>query len=143
MLSKYPSKFKRYLKWFLLIFCLIFVVVNYYAFIDVLGRGFIKPLNSYLPTIGFFIDVEKICNALLTYFLPGSSLLVFILSIRKKNVRKKLKLIYSEVTFFQLFLASFSLPVLLFYQNKACGYLINLHKDGSNFKNYDKLWKSK
>jgi len=118
------ANFGKWLKWFLLIFVALFIFVNYFAFTELLFRGFAE-LNNIMNSYGYYFDITKPLTFIFNLIIPSLGVIGYVVTLSGKNVINGLKNLYEVITLEQLIFLAFFLPVLLFFQNKFYGKIIN------------------
>jgi len=106
----------RYAKWSVFIYCCLFLILNYYAIVEVVDSTFLKWLDNFLLQKGYSFSVREPLSYLLK-FAPGLSLVTYIVDLNKKTISSELKRYYTIVTIMQLLFLSVSLSLLLYFQN--------------------------
>jgi|SRR3989344_5003676 len=114
---------KKWLKWFLLLFVIFMVVLNYYGFTQVIDEV-LQNLNNMLEGYGYYLDMVKPVSFFFK-ILPGIGVIGYVITLTNKNVINAMQNLYNVVTIAQLALLALLLPILLFYQNKIYGKISN------------------
>lgn len=107
---------KRVVKTGLLLICLLFAAVNYYAFIQI-SKEALGATDIYLKSIGYYFGVSTIFNLVMTWMLPPLALLGYVHVSSRKEFFKAINKLYSVVSVPVLLVLLFLLPTLLFIQN--------------------------
>ena len=116
--------FQRWLKWLLLILVTLLIFVNYFAFTELLLRGFAE-LNNIMNSHGYYFDITKPLTFIFNLIIPSLGVIGYVVTLSGKNVVNGLKGFYEVITMEQLIVLTLLLPVLLFVQNKFYGKIIN------------------
>lgn len=119
---------KRYLKWALLIICLILLVVNYYALVQILETCLVSRLDAFLEARHYYFSLNDPINFILEIAIPASPVIKYVIHLKEKDAGEALKMFYNRITIFQLFILSLLLPMLLYVQNVFYGNLLK-YKD--------------
>jgi len=104
-------------KWPLLVLVVVLIIVNYYAFTEIL-LGLLEQFNHLLNSYGYYFDVTKPFFVLLNIGVPSLGVVGYVVTLNSKNVGEVLHQIYGEATVLQLMVLVIVLPMFLFVQNK-------------------------
>ena len=103
------------LKWALLATVSLLVILNYFAFKDVVLE-IVKLITPILNSLGYYLDITKPASFIFDRLIPYLGLFGFI--IKGKDVLYTLQQIYDKITITQLLVLIVCLPILLLFQNK-------------------------
>jgi len=112
------------IKWGLLFLVLVLVVINYFAFLQVL-EYFLEKLDGALSNIGYFFSVKEPLIFLFSHVVPFIVLAGFIVTMSSDNYIDRLKKLYNVVTVPELIILVVLLPILLVVQNNFFSNLIH------------------
>lgn len=115
---------QKWLKWSLLIFVTLLIFVNYFAFTELLLRGFTE-LNNVINEHGYYFDITKPLTFIFNLIIPSLGVIGYVVTLNGKNVINGLRSLYEVITMEQLIVLGILLPALLFVQNKFYGKIIN------------------
>lgn len=112
-----------WLKMLLLVWVALFAIINYYAFKELVFT-LMDYFNIFARTHGYYFDITKPLSLFLD-LLPGLGLIRYLVTMNNKNALGRIQEIYNAVTIWQLIILTITMPLLLFYQNKFYGKVIN------------------
>lgn len=110
-------------KWPLLFLVLFLVVINYFAFLQVV-EYFLEKLDNILSNIGYYFSVKEPIIFLFSHVVPFIVLAGYVVTMSSDNYLKRLKKLYNVVTTPQLMILVIMLPILLVIQNIFFSHLI-------------------
>ena len=122
------EKFKKSLKWILLVLVAFLVVVAYLNLYDLIDQGILTPVDAYLNSLGYNFSIKSPFKLVWNLLLPIAGVVNFVININNENFKAKALEIYDATTIHQLLILMVLLPSLLYLENKFYGRL----KDNPN-----------
>jgi len=113
-----------WLKWPLLVFVALFIVVNYYAFTEV-ALSLLNDVNGIAKAYGYNFDITKPFLFVLNVVVPSLGVIGYVATMTGKNVFSRIQSIYDTITITQLIILTVLLPALLFFQNKIYSKILS------------------
>lgn len=105
------------LKWALLVVVLLLVVVNYFAFLEVLVKiG--NFAQEYAQVHGYHFNIITPLSFFFKWLIPGIGLVGYVTTLKSGGVSNALSALNQNVTVLQLLVLLLILPILLYVQNK-------------------------
>jgi len=121
---KLNSKLIEWLKWALLVFVLFLILINYFAFIEILQHG-CSVLDDVMNSYGYHFGVTAPFIFIFKFFIPSLGVISYVSTLDNKNFIAFFKKLYETVTIGQLAILAVVLPCLLFAQNRFFGKITN------------------
>src|SRR3989344_2807493 len=124
ILNKDNFSWKALLKWSLMVFVLLFILLNYFGAIQIAGV-FLKMLDIFLKNHGYYLEISSPFFFIFKLVIPSVALVGYVVNLNNKNISSSLQGIYDIISISQLLLLLILLPILLFIQNGFLKGLMN------------------
>ena len=129
-LGNMKNTLRRYVKWGLLVFCFFAIILNYYAFVQMIDALVLNKLDPFMVSRGYYFSLKDPIDLFLDGLVPLTPIIDY--AIHVKDRWKNVQILYEKITIIQLLLYSILLPVLLYSQNLFYKKLFFNPKDNGN-----------